>query len=365
MVDISATIFRKIENAAVFVADMTSIGRSEGGKRVMQNPNVLIELGYALKTLGPSQVILVANQSYGGKPEDLPFDVRHRRGPILYKLSKEDPPEVVDQEKQKLVDALADALTTCLQNAIAKEHAEVEIQRHKHGEDCSVWFNAHRRLQHRSWMPFRAAADDVEVLKGPRTYMRIIPAGWKNRKPDSTTVRNLNPPLGLQPFGEWHQGGAGINEEGVLCRPLGARDETGVHHVDTVSQWFESTGELWGIEVHLPGPDGTAYFAEDQAVNHWHAFMKRGLAMFSHLEARPPYIIEAGVIGIKSLLWPHPQAIVRYTRGVRDSATHEERSSAWTPDEQLNFLLKLCDEVRRAFGLSQAKESDIKKHLRD
>jgi hypothetical protein len=37
-----------------------------------------IELGYAVKTLGPERVILVMNVAFGG-PEKLPFDLRMRR----------------------------------------------------------------------------------------------------------------------------------------------------------------------------------------------------------------------------------------------------------------------------------------------
>jgi hypothetical protein len=53
MVDIVATILRKIAESAVFVADVTPIGRSAGGKAV-PNPNVLIELGWALREPGYS-----------------------------------------------------------------------------------------------------------------------------------------------------------------------------------------------------------------------------------------------------------------------------------------------------------------------
>jgi hypothetical protein len=75
--DIGATIFGKIDTAAVFVADVTIIQSPDGG-RPTPNPNVLVELGYALKALGPSRIILVQNELYGG-PELLPFDLRGRR----------------------------------------------------------------------------------------------------------------------------------------------------------------------------------------------------------------------------------------------------------------------------------------------
>jgi hypothetical protein len=74
--DIAATIFAKIMTADVFVADVTIIGRTD--RRATPNPNVLIELGYALKALGHEKVILVFNRAFG-KIDELPFDLRARR----------------------------------------------------------------------------------------------------------------------------------------------------------------------------------------------------------------------------------------------------------------------------------------------
>jgi hypothetical protein len=44
----------------------------------MPNPNVLIELGYAVKTLGWNRIVCVFNMAFG-RVEDLPFDLRQRR----------------------------------------------------------------------------------------------------------------------------------------------------------------------------------------------------------------------------------------------------------------------------------------------
>src|SRR4030065_207825 len=46
--DIASTIFAKISSADVFVADISIINKQNGGRQT-PNPNVLIELGYALK----------------------------------------------------------------------------------------------------------------------------------------------------------------------------------------------------------------------------------------------------------------------------------------------------------------------------
>ncbi|RZF63497.1 hypothetical protein EWE75_15785 [Sphingomonas populi] len=58
--DIVATILRKIDEAAVFVGDVTPIALSQSGK-ACANPNVLLEMGYANKSLREIHVRLGAN----------------------------------------------------------------------------------------------------------------------------------------------------------------------------------------------------------------------------------------------------------------------------------------------------------------
>lgn len=74
--DISSTIFSKITSADAFVADVSFIPKTEG--RPTPNPNVLIELGYALRAIGHENVVLVFNRAFG-EIEKLPFDLKTRR----------------------------------------------------------------------------------------------------------------------------------------------------------------------------------------------------------------------------------------------------------------------------------------------
>ena len=74
--DISQSIFSKIDMASVFVCDVTIIDSKAA--RPTPNPNVLIELGYAVKSLGWNRVIMAMNTEFG-KPEALPFDLRSKR----------------------------------------------------------------------------------------------------------------------------------------------------------------------------------------------------------------------------------------------------------------------------------------------
>ncbi|HKZ03802.1 MAG TPA: hypothetical protein VJ180_16280, partial [Pyrinomonadaceae bacterium] len=74
--DIAETIFAKIDQSHIFVCDVSII--NQGALRPTPNPNVLIEYGYARKTLGLDKIITVMNTAFG-TPEMLPFDLRPKR----------------------------------------------------------------------------------------------------------------------------------------------------------------------------------------------------------------------------------------------------------------------------------------------
>jgi len=75
--DIGSTILAKIESCSVFVADVTIVTPADAA-RPMPNPNVMLELGYALSAVGVERTVLVQNVAFGG-PEKLPFDLRQKR----------------------------------------------------------------------------------------------------------------------------------------------------------------------------------------------------------------------------------------------------------------------------------------------
>lgn len=109
--NIGETILQKIDNSQVFLCDVTIINPlRQATDRPTPNPNVLVELGYALKALGPHRIIMVLNKAYG-KVEELPFDLRFKRV-MTYELAAE-----VDsraEERAKLVSQIEGALESII-----------------------------------------------------------------------------------------------------------------------------------------------------------------------------------------------------------------------------------------------------------
>jgi hypothetical protein len=110
--NISQTILKKIKACDLFIADISIVtGDKKKEQRLSPNPNVLIELGYAISILGWDKIILICNEVYG-KDEDLPFDIRqHRR--IPYCLNPDDPKAPAREE---LSSYLKDRIIEIVQN---------------------------------------------------------------------------------------------------------------------------------------------------------------------------------------------------------------------------------------------------------
>ena len=89
--NIPKTIFDKISASDIFICDLTTINTvAPTDFRRVPNPNVLIELGYAIATLGWERIIMVFNEVHGTFPTDLPFDIdRHRSTPFKIKDKKD------------------------------------------------------------------------------------------------------------------------------------------------------------------------------------------------------------------------------------------------------------------------------------
>jgi hypothetical protein len=242
--DLANEILKKIDRAAVFIGDVTPVGKGaphktdegvESSGKLLMNPNVAIELGYALKSKGTDHVLMVMNGHYG-KRADMPFDLGHKGGPIMYNLAPDATPAQIDTEKRKLVAVLLDALNEYKPVPIVEPFEGLKAQI-GHG----IFFKDGEVLaEDRGWpgkevdwvMPFR------KVL-----WMKMSPS---TPLPHPLAVDLLTDNVGR--FGPFTvpQGLEGVrtNKYGVcFYSPAGA-----TNRIDALSQYTRD-GEIWGINA--------------------------------------------------------------------------------------------------------------------
>ena len=117
--NIPLTIFNKIDACDVFICDITTINQDIEDKRKMPNPNVLIELGYAIASVGWGRIIMVFNKNFGSFPHDLPFDVDRHRATVFSIQDRND-----KQGKKELSAVLKVAIKAIIDTAPLKPNEE-------------------------------------------------------------------------------------------------------------------------------------------------------------------------------------------------------------------------------------------------
>jgi len=107
--EISQNIFEKISECDIFVCDISIINSEATNSRKTPNPNVLIELGYAIATLGFERIVMLFNVNYGTL-NDLPFDLERKRITKV-KVNKDS----LDNDVVNLSNTLRDAIKTIIE----------------------------------------------------------------------------------------------------------------------------------------------------------------------------------------------------------------------------------------------------------
>jgi len=118
------TIMAKIAAAGVFVSDLSFVGQRSDG-RPTSNPNVLIEYGYALASLGSERIIALLNDTYGEPTNvNLPFNLAHTRFPITYTLAENASEEERKTARNGLIKSLEVALRTVFESSAYKTRVQ-------------------------------------------------------------------------------------------------------------------------------------------------------------------------------------------------------------------------------------------------
>lgn len=297
--DIVATILRKIDEAAVFVGDVTPIAVSASGK-ACANPNVLIELGYAHRALGENRILQVWNTAFEGATIDkLPFDMRGRRGPIPFHLAVDAGREELRRVRADLAKRLAEYLRLALEQLPGPLPEAVHWQPHFQN-DPDLWFDrgqpqtvtsgAFGSSKYR-WMPYEPG------------YARIIPSRWTMEPGARQAIATHpgNPALLADANGM----NFGVTRGGaVVYWPGEAKD--GAYQTLAITQWFEKTGEFWGVAGgFLFTPDGgRRTLATGSFYKHWLHFLERNCALALAHGGSLPIHVRLGISDLKNSWWP-------------------------------------------------------------
>lgn len=343
LVSIVDTIFKKIEQAAVFVADLTYVGKTESGK-LIPNPNVMIELGHALTSVGPDRIILVANKAYGGRPEDLPFDLRHRRAPITYDLPASASGKDRARAQEELVGKLAGAMAGCLGRVLQKEAETVKFPgADAREDDPSIWLAKGVPLQHLDFHHL-GGKESWEVVEAPRFYIRVIPAKYEGGK-RSREIQDIQDGFRLYPMQPWSAGNGGVNSDGVVA--VGLHDGQAI----AVTQWFKSTSEVWafnGAATFIHPVSQKRMLAWPAIAKGWTHYLTRVLAFLEHIGVKGPLRVELGVVGLQDTFWSTNAGQI--FPSLNAQIRHVRENQNWDEPTRISFLTDAFNELADTFN---------------
>jgi hypothetical protein len=353
--EVAREIFNKIESSSVFVADVTPVGRglpratSEqklAEPKPLMNPNVAIELGFALHTLGDARLLMILNEAYG-TTAGLPFDMQHRRHPITYRLAEGAGKADIETEKARLVAKLVEALESFIVTASTKTSMEAFPEAaprigqglfFAEGEALGL-----HRMENQSFvMPFRSVA-----------WLRVIP---KTRR--ILAVELLRNSVGR--FGAFGGPvGAFILENGYGVAMLEQAGAT--WNVDNLSQYFR-TGEIWAINADIlrQGQRGDGNWVLSFPLENLFITSLRLYFEFMEQVAKiaPPFKVEAGVEGIKGRKLAHTGiALGSAGHGTmyEDRVVHQAVLNKSDPATQLEFLMAFFERLNANTGNARPK----------
>lgn len=310
------TIRRKIECAAVFVPDLTFVCRRSDGTLV-PNPNVLIEYGYALKSLTHHRIIGVMNKAYGEPSRaSLPFDLAHHRFPITYDL-----PEDASNETRKGEEArLGKTLETALRQVLDSEEYKSSLPKPPVPPPVSYREPLQGRARFRalgdpigfSNSPFSRMASEedlkVTLAEGSAIWLRVMPQQPQATRLKISDLQKLVPALGTLPlFGAYSNILRVRGRDGAgLCMPLGDGPSPAVVFVFT-------DAEIWTIDTYPLGALQALITLDESAFGK--SLQQCADFLSDRLGLPGPYRWVCGVEGVKDRSLPLPNDPFGRTRG--------------------------------------------------
>jgi hypothetical protein len=345
-------ILSKIDTATIFVPDLTFVGtRSQGSPT--PNPNVLIEYGYALKTLGSQRTIAIMNEAHG-KPtrNSMPFDMAHLRFPITYSLSDDAEPEDRKSELRKLTATLVTAIGDILKDVPSKASLPSEQKTKLFTPMVSPEDSGNFRISSQpvgfSWNTYGNPSRPIYVLLGSTIWLRVMPYEAQNRTWSIKELRDaidrsggsLTPMIALDPQHLKEADGCGIYER------------TNNSQTSSVAFAFES-GEIWSMDSAILGSFQQKLYMQFLLEKYTSA-LSRYAIFLQKLGISPPFQWIAGIDGVKNweLITEEGYIPGKIFSGPTCMSNRITKTGIFTPEESPKIVLRpFFEEICRKSGV--------------
>jgi hypothetical protein len=364
--DIVASILTKVEEAAVFVADVTPVGRTvptenRPGRapedlppvKFLQNPNVMSELGYADRAIGQGRIILVANSARYPGPEALPFDWRHRRGPVLYHL----PDGAIGSQRQAVRIELAGRLAEYIRPILTQVASGTPchpsmLAREASATDPGVWSGADNGVVFNESMIHDERKTAI-LPPGPRIYVRLAPERWAQPSRQELDERMGRHDVRLAIRGSY--GSSGVDADGAFAASGIRTLDDGRYLAGGITQWFADNGEIWGVDTTSFGGDEDAgrYFASQLPFPYLALFFRSALAAIRSYSQDGAIEVELGATGLLAAGFPRSNSNGR-TPALSDRVSVRGKASDWTAARRNRLLHRFWNALVDAYGLPVA-----------
>ena len=357
--DIFNTILRKIDGCAIFVADLSFVGATEGIEK-LPNPNVLIELGYAVKSVGTERSILVMNDAFG-RPDHLPFDLKHKRWPICFTLPPGSSPEVKQGAKQGLVFKLTEAMRSIIDRGLleAPEDTPPAFVPTPHVGVRSMFFDESEPFA-TDYSFLTENKRTLFVRPGAKLYLRLMPSrpsGELDAKEAEEIARSaqISPMKILEMLGYDH-----VRNKYGTAAVTGNWDAGDIF---AVSQVLKRTKELWGIDAFTLRKERWEKYGHGclpgSAIE---TTLERTLANYicvakDHLGLTLPLTFEAGLTGVEGYRMVMPSNFHERFAGLltEDSVFHIGSVDDYDTSAK-EHLMPFFEKLWRECGLGRPKD---------
>jgi hypothetical protein len=328
------TILRKIDEASVFVADLTICGTCCDGDPT-PNPNVLIEFGWALKAKGYSQVLAVMNAAHGEpSAASMPFDLASYRFPITYNL----PDGASGDERNKEREQLANTFEKALRGIFESDEFKATLPKPPEPAPFPLRepMDGKARFRRRN-VPIGFVRDvmgqllgtpqahPIYLADGPAIWLRLMPAYAPDRTWLNQELKGPSLPLVLLPLMH-HTRNIGFLEDDDGCGHYWLSEN---RHTISVSYVF-NTGELWIINACLSRVKDFMELDE----NAFTRTLEGAAAFLVQLGCEMPFRWAVGMEGVKGRKLvianrhPSPPAGPCFADLIEDEGIYEEGSDA-------------------------------------